>query len=82
MEPRIKEIASGLLKDLEPKKGLDMITDFSDPFPVTVIAEMLGIPVEDRKKFKRWSDNEIGIVRRICRVDRQCIENSRTTWPR
>jgi cytochrome P450 len=60
MEPRIREIASGLLKKLELTKGIDMITDFSDPFPVTVIAEMLGIPVDDRKKFKKWSDNEIG----------------------
>src|ERR1700730_964348 len=60
MEPRVREIAEGLLKNLDPAKGMDMITDFSDPFPVTVIAEMLGIPVEDRKKFKRWSDNEIG----------------------
>ncbi|MFI5422146.1 MAG: cytochrome P450 [Nitrososphaerales archaeon] len=60
MEPRVREIATGILNSASPNEGMDMITDFSDPFPVTVIAEMLGIPVADRKKFKKWSDNEIG----------------------
>jgi cytochrome P450 len=62
MEPRIHEIASDLLNRLDPAKGMDFVSDFSDPLPVTVIAEMLGIPSEDRKKFKRWSDNEIGSI--------------------
>jgi cytochrome P450 len=59
MEPRIREIASDLITDAR-SSNFDFVTDFSDPLPVTVIAEMLGIPVEDRKKFKKWSDNEIG----------------------
>ena len=58
-EPRIREIAQDLLKKVDAAK-LDFVTDFSDPLPVTVIAEMLGIPIEDRKRFKKWSDNEIG----------------------
>jgi len=58
LEPRIREIASDLLNEGNPSK-FDFVTEFSDPLPVTVIAEMLGIPVEDRKKFKKWSDNEI-----------------------
>ena len=48
-----------LLDRLDASK-IDFVTDFSDPLPVTVIAEMLGIPGEDRKRFKKWSDNEIG----------------------
>lgn len=59
LEPRIREIATRLLKGVDPT-NFDFVTEFSDPFPVTVIAEMLGIPIGDRKKFKRWSDNEIG----------------------
>lgn len=59
LEPRIREIASGLIAEFDESK-MDFVSEFADPFPVTVISEMLGIPIEDRKKFKRWSDNEIG----------------------
>ncbi len=59
LELRIREIASGLLNAVDAS-SFDFVTDFSDPLPVTVIAEMLGIPAKDRKKFKKWSDNEIG----------------------
>lgn len=61
MEPRIREIATSLLKKFD-SSNIDFVTEFSDPLPVTVIAEMLGIPTEDRKKFKRWSDNEISFT--------------------
>ena len=33
MEPRVREIATGILKSASPTEGMDMITDFSDPFP-------------------------------------------------
>ncbi len=36
--------------------GADLVRDLSYPLPVTVIAEMLGIPAEHREQFKRWSD--------------------------
>ncbi len=64
IEPRIKEIAGQFLSNVDAlvKQGkvVDFISEFSDPLPVTVIAEMLGIPTEDRKKFKEWSDVQIG----------------------
>jgi cytochrome P450 len=39
---------------------MDIIDDLSYPLPVTVIAEMLGIPQEDREQFKIWSDAVVG----------------------
>jgi cytochrome P450 len=35
---------------------MDVIRDLAYPLPVTVIAELLGIPAEKREDFKRWSD--------------------------
>jgi cytochrome P450 len=64
LEPRIEEIANGLLDDMEPENGMDIISDYAEPLPITVIAEMLGIPVEDRKRFKEWSDNIVGVSER------------------
>jgi cytochrome P450 len=56
MESRIKEITSGLLDQVEAKGEMDAIRDLAYPLPVTVIAELLGIPAELREDFKRWSD--------------------------
>ncbi len=35
---------------------MELIADFAYPLPVTVIAEMLGVPVRDRDTFHHWSD--------------------------
>jgi cytochrome P450 len=35
---------------------MDVIRDFAYPLPITVIAEMIGVPREDREAFKLWSD--------------------------
>jgi cytochrome P450 len=36
---------------------MDVIHDVGAPLPVIVIAQLLGIPVADRERFKRWSDD-------------------------
>src|SRR5712671_8123860 len=35
---------------------MDLAADFSVQLPIMVIAEMLGIPLTDRQRFKQWSD--------------------------
>jgi cytochrome P450 PksS len=39
---------------------MDLIHDYALPLPATIIAEMLGVPVEDRHRFHRWSKALIG----------------------
>lgn len=56
MEPRIREIATKLLDDVERKGELDVMSDVANALPVMVIAEMLGIPSELNSQFKHWSD--------------------------
>jgi cytochrome P450 PksS len=53
---RIESLADELLESIGERHRFDLIGDFALPLPSTVIAEMLGVPVEDRHKFHRWSN--------------------------
>jgi cytochrome P450 len=61
MAGHIQEIVNSLLDAVKRDGRMDLIEDFAYPLPVTVIAEMLGVPVEDRARFKHWSD-EVSVV--------------------
>ncbi len=56
MRPAIQEIADELLDAAIDGGRLDVIRDLAAPLPVIVIAGMLGVPREDRARFKAWSD--------------------------
>ena len=54
--PRIEAIAHELLDDALEKRTVDLVEALTYPLPVIVIAEMIGVPAEDRAQFKLWSD--------------------------
>jgi len=56
LRPRVQAIADELLDAAERRGELDAIADFGMPLPIIVIAELLGVPLEDRAELKRWSD--------------------------
>jgi cytochrome P450 len=56
LEPRICWLSRALLDRSIERGEMDLAADFSIPLPMLVIAEMLGVPVADRPRFKRWSD--------------------------
>ncbi len=53
----IEEITTDLLNAAQDKGQMDVIADLALPLPVTVIAELVGIPPEDRTVFRRWSND-------------------------
>lgn len=53
---RITEIANELIDDMQDRSRIDIIDDFAFPLPIIVICEMLGVPSEDRDKFRTWSN--------------------------
>lgn len=57
MTPRITTIVHEQLDTVASTGRMDVIEDLSYPLPVIVIAEMLGIPSQQRAQFKRWSDD-------------------------
>ncbi|HEX8440784.1 cytochrome P450 [Archangium sp.] len=56
LEPRIRELSRELLEQTLGRGEMDLVSDFSVPLPLMVIAELLGAPVEDQPRFRRWSD--------------------------
>ena len=54
--PRIDEIVAEHVERLAPSGEMDLIADFASSIPVIVIAEMLGVPAEDRARFRHWSE--------------------------
>ena len=57
---RITTIVNDLLDRVIETGHMDVVSDLAYPLPVIVIAEMLGIPQEDRARFKVWSDAVVG----------------------
>jgi cytochrome P450 len=55
----IHKSASRLFDAVEPRDEIDFVAELSAPFPITVIAELLGIDETDREDFRRWSDAAI-----------------------
>ena len=68
LEPRIENIVNELIdKIIEKNNGnntintMDLISDFAYPLPATVIAELLGVPPEDRDTYHQWADVIVGL---------------------
>ena len=61
LHPRIQRIVGDLLDDLDGEDRFDLIEKFAYPIPITVIAEMLGVPSQDMDVFEDWS-NDVSLV--------------------
>ena len=56
LETRIENVANHLVDRVIKEGHMDLVSDLAYPLPVTVIAELLGVPVEDRNIFQGWAD--------------------------
>ncbi len=59
MGGRIQQIADDLIDKMQGKSQIDLIADFTVPLPITVIAELLGVPASDHGKFREWTQTII-----------------------
>ncbi len=54
MRTRIQQLSDELLDKTAKSKSFDLIEHYALPIPVTIITEVLGVPVQDRPQFHRW----------------------------
>jgi cytochrome P450 len=66
MRERIEEIAEDLLDAIvsSPGREVDLIRDYAFPLPIIVISDMLGVPREDRDRFREWSNAVVSTINR------------------
>jgi cytochrome P450 len=68
LRPRVQAIADALLDAVEARtdetgrREMELISDFAYPLPLTVISEMLGIPLADRDAFREWSQAAVSFT--------------------
>ncbi len=55
VHPRVQKLVDELLDGVAGRREIDLLRDFAYPMPVTVIAELFGVPAEDAERLKRWS---------------------------
>ena len=56
LEAEIRERARTLIDGIEPGVPIDLVAEVTVPFPLLVIADLLGVPAEDWPRFFIWSD--------------------------
>jgi cytochrome P450 len=75
LRPRIQTVVDELLDCVQSAGQMEVVRDFAYPLPITVIAELLGIPPSSREDFKRWS-GAILEFQAVPRIDGQAVLRS------
>jgi cytochrome P450 len=55
LRPKLEPLLDGLLDVAARGGGMELIHDVAEPFPAIVIAELLGVPSADHRRFREWS---------------------------
>jgi len=62
LRPMIERIVAHLISRVAGRGEMDLIAAFAYPLPASVIAGMIGVPIEDLDRFKTWSDEIAAFV--------------------
>lgn len=55
LRPNLEATVEELLDRVSGRGGMEVVRDLAHPFPVIAIAELLGVPAEDRDRFRAWA---------------------------
>jgi cytochrome P450 len=62
LRPWLTEVTTNLIDNFAGKNRVDIVDDFAYPLPVTAICKVLGVPIEDQPRFRKWADAIIDTV--------------------
>ena len=52
LEPRVVEIASGLIAELRPRGSCDFVSEFAEVLPLNIFLSLIDVPLEDRPRLR------------------------------
>jgi cytochrome P450 len=70
LRPRMAEIVDDLVAAALERGSMDLIADFAFPLPITVICELLGVPVEDRDLFRTRTPQLAAVLEGVLPADK------------
>ncbi len=62
LRPRLQRVVDELLDAVRDRGTMDIIADLAAPLPLIAIAELLGLPPDDRSRLKLWSDRFVTFI--------------------
>ncbi len=62
VRPSMVSTATELIDRMHGRQQVDVVEDFSYPFPVSMICQQLGVPKEDEPRFHPWSEALIAVL--------------------
>jgi len=76
LEPHIRDLTAKILDEVIEQGGCDYVVDVAAELPLQVIAEMLGVPLEDRHKLFEWSNRMVGSEDPEYQVSEELVMNA------
>ena len=75
MRPSIEQVVDQLIDAKRGSGRIELIADFAYPLPGTVLADLFGLPHQDREQFQAWSKRIIAF-HGTGRADQATVEHS------
>jgi len=60
LEPRVGDLVEALLDRMRGRDRVELVGELAYPLPMTVVAELLGVPTADRDRFRAWAGALLG----------------------
>jgi cytochrome P450 len=80
LRARVRHIAEGLLDRVVDPSAFDLMETLATPLPILVMAELLGIPPQDRPQFQRWSHLRSRTIEPTITPSEQRADDSGRRW--
>lgn len=76
LRPRIAQFAHELIDGFAAKREVEILEAFATPIPITIIAELLGVPIEEGPQLLAWSHEMVAMyqARRDAEIERKAVE--------